>query len=379
MRVALVIERLDPVRGGRERSTVEVARLLVARGCAVDVVCMEGRPVGDGVELVALGRAGMGRAMALRRFVAAARKHTADGYDVVHAMTPLPGATVYQLRGGTVPGVREAHIQPLRGLRRFVRTLTWPANQLRARQRRLERQVMRDHATMCLPVSQLVADEIARFYGRTENVHVVFNGVTPPMMDRPTRRRWRAAVRREWGIGEESLVFVCPAMNFSLKGVGPTIEAFARFATGARDARLVVLGRDDPQPYRQLAESLDVAPRVQLRGPVDDIWPVYAAADAAVLLSWYDPCSRVVLEATSFGLPCVTTRLNGASEALADGAGLVVARPDEVGAVADALAALADPARRGRCIAACHATAPRLTMARHVDELLAVYEEIARP
>jgi UDP-glucose:(heptosyl)LPS alpha-1,3-glucosyltransferase len=167
-------------------------------------------------------------------------------------------------------------------------------------------------------------------------------------------------------------------MNFRLKGVLETIRAYGRFHRRQRGGsdRLVVLGNDYVDGYRRIAVDSGVGPEVLFRSPAEDIWPAYAVADAVVLLSWYDPCSRVVLEATAFGVPCITTRFNGAAEAIVDGAGIVVPSPASVDAVAAGMGRLADPAVRAIYADACRAIAPSLSMDRHVDELLDVYEGI---
>ena len=95
-----------------------------------------------------------------------------------------------------------------------------------------------------------------------------------------------------------------------------------------------------------------------------------------MLLSWYDPCSRVVLEATRWSVPSITTVYNGAAEVLARGAGLVVSSPADTDAVIRAMCELAEPARRAARARACMDVAGRLGMDRYVDELLAAYEEV---
>ena len=194
----------------------------------------------------------------------------------------------------------------------------------------------------------MVAEELCRFYNRTDRVRVVFNAVRPPELSAEQRAEARRQARRELGIAENDIVFLCPAMNFELKGVRPAIDAFARFR-GQRDAapaKLVILGREMPEPYQRAASMLGVARDVLFRPAVQDMAPLYALADAVVLLSWYDPCSRVVLEAATWELPSITTACNGAAEILADGAGIVVESPTDRRAVAEAFARLCDGAAR---------------------------------
>jgi len=393
MKVALFIERFSPARGGRERSTAEIAEGLVKRGCEVDVVCMSGQADLAGVNVLQLGSAGLGRTHRFRRFVRAARRRMAEGaYSVTHAMFPLPGVDVYQNRGGTLPGLRAAHMRMVGGLSRQSRRLTWRMNRLRALQGRLEARIMADERTTVLPISEMVAEEIRRYYDRTDNVRVVFNGATVPVVDPRTRAEWRRQVRGEWGLADNDVVLLCPAMNFDLKGVGLLLGAFGRICWRPEgDAvRLVVLGSDGPPAEarehligggtgpvgRPIEPSAPAG--VQFRGPTDHIWSAYAAADAVVLLSWYDACSRVVLEAVGFDVPCLTTRFNGAATLLAHGAGWVVPGPQATDQVVEALLRITDPAARAAAAAACRLAAPRAAMSRHVDELMDVYREVMR-
>jgi UDP-glucose:(heptosyl)LPS alpha-1,3-glucosyltransferase len=92
---------------------------------------------------------------------------------------------------------------------------------------------------------------------------------------------------------------------------------------------------------------LDLDGALTFLGHVEDIRPLYAAADALVHPTRWDACSLVVLEALASGLPIVTTRVNGAAAAIADGReGYLLERPGDAEALAAALTALLDPARR---------------------------------
>jgi UDP-glucose:(heptosyl)LPS alpha-1,3-glucosyltransferase len=139
----------------------------------------------------------------------------------------------------------------------------------------------------------------------------------------------------------------------------------------------VVVGRDDPQPYQRLARRLGIDGRVRFVGTTTPIEVWYSVADALAHPTWYDPCSRVVLEALVRGLPVVTTRYNGAAEVMQERThGVVIAAPNDIAALASGLAAALQPALRG----ACQADAPRmraqLSMARHARELLSLYERV---
>ncbi|MHC4981646.1 MAG: glycosyltransferase, partial [Planctomycetota bacterium] len=130
--------------------------------------------------------------------------------------------------------------------------------------------------------------------------------------------------------------------------------------------------------YERYAGLRDVGRQVAFMAPTRQMLAWYAAADVCILLSWYDPCSRVCLEAARLGVPSITTQYNGAAELLADGAGIVVSSPKDINAVVAAMDKLSDPEARAACSRACARVAERVTIERHVDELLEVYAEVAQ-
>jgi UDP-glucose:(heptosyl)LPS alpha-1,3-glucosyltransferase len=141
-----------------------------------------------------------------------------------------------------------------------------------------------------------------------------------------------------------------------------------------------VAGRDDAGPARRLATALGVLPRVRFVGTETPVRHWYAAADVLAHPTWYDPCSRVVLEALCAGLPVVTTRFNGAAEALTPGRhGEVIADPANAAELAGALARALAPSVRAACLADAEPLRARLSMDRHARELQALYDEIVTP
>lgn len=381
MRVALLIENFDPARGGRETSVAQTAVALQARGHHVVVLCMSGNDEGLPFEVRPLGRGRGGRVARLKAYVAAAQNHLADDrFDVTHATLPVPGVDIYQPRGGTVPGQLVAGRRRWGWLAPLRKHLIEPLNAMRRDQGQLEAEVMADPSVYSLAVSRMVAEEFAHHYGRTDRVRVVYNAVTVPEVSEERRAEWRQETRFRLKVGPEDPVFVTAATNFGLKGISEAIRAFGRFRhrqPGGVNPRLVVIGRDVVEGYQRLAGLHDVGSDVVFMPPTREMFRWYSAADVAVLLSWYDPCSRVVLEALRWGLPAITTAFNGAAEVLVGGAGRVVDRPDDLAAVADAMDHLASRTHRQAAGPAIASLDEQLSMDRHVDELLEVYRQVA--
>ena len=383
MKIAWVIEHMNAARGGRERSTAQVAAALADRGHQVTILCRQGRLDDPRVQVKALGGRGLGRSGRLKRFVAdVQREIQAGGYDVVHATLPVPGAHVYQVRGGTVPAQRAAALRRRSPLLRPLAKALDALNRHRRHMEQLERQVAGDPKTLILPISRMVAREVQEHYGRSDGVIVVPNGVDAPPADLQERQDWRQQWRYRLGVVREDTVFLVVATNFELKAVDYTIVAFAQWYHSKHrhtQARLVIVGRDLAEGYQRFAGMREVGSAVHIVGPTENVFQWIAAADACILLSWYDPCSRVLLEAARWGVPSVTTAYNGAAELLGEGC-IVVDSPRHRRQIVEALGELADPQRRAARSLACLRAGPNLSVQRHVDELLAAYAKApARP
>ena len=380
MKVALVIERFDPSRGGREVSTAQIAEGLSRRGQDVTVFCMSAGAGGQGFRTRELKCWGLDRATKLASFARSVRGASRDGgFDIVHATLPIPSANVFQPRGGLVGAQEAASLRRRRGLRRFLTQLAQPLNSHRRKMRSMERKLVGDPAVLCLAVSEMAAREFMNYYARDKNVRVIYNAVDTPEVPDEQRRQWRCERREQAGAAADSPLFLTVATNFRLKGVAQAIHAFARWyrsPAGSEGARLVAVGQEKIVSYRRLVKKLGLVKQVHFEPRADNVWPWYAAADVFMLLSWYDPCSRVVLEAVRWAVPSITTVFNGAAEILARGAGLVVSSPDDIDAVVKAMSELSNPERRAAHRQACRDVADELSMDRHVEQLLEVYREV---
>ena len=129
--------------------------------------------------------------------------------------------------------------------------------------------------------------------------------------DAAKRRAWR----KQMGFDGE-FVLLHVSTDFVRKGLRTILRALPRMD---RNARVVVVGGENPGPFQQEARRLGVADRVTFAGFVDDVAGCYAGADAFVFPSHYEAFGLSVLEAMAAGLPVVCTRGLGVSELLTDG------------------------------------------------------------
>ncbi|MGE3181421.1 MAG: glycosyltransferase, partial [Phycisphaerae bacterium] len=148
-------------------------------------------------------------------------------------------------------------------------------------------------------------------------------------------------------------------------GLGPLLRAIAM---GSPSACLLIAGNGRQTPYVRMAKQLGVGERVAFLGSRFPVSELFAVSTLLCHPTWYDPCSRVVLEALQFGIPVVTTKWNGAAECIRDGIdGAVISDPDSISELTAAIRAASrmDPGRLSR--------SDDLTMARHARELIALY------
>ncbi|MDG4802579.1 glycosyltransferase family 4 protein [Micromonospora sp. WMMD980] len=145
------------------------------------------------------------------------------------------------------------------------------------------------------------------------------------------------------------------------KGQADAVEALGRCLRAGRPLRLTLAGVGDPaarRAVRELAERHGVGHLVDVHAWVDDPYPLYAAADATLMLSRNEAFGRVTVESLLAGTPVIGYRAGATTEILADGGGVLVAPdPGELARTLLGLAADADAVGRLRSAAARRAGA----------------------
>lgn len=196
----------------------------------------------------------------------------------------------------------------------------------------LERALFGGGAGRVIANSRMVKEQIvARFGYPAERIDVVYNGV-PAFATAPDAR---APKRRELGLAPDEFALLFAGTGWERKGLRFAIEAANRAGV-----TLLVAGRGSQR-------GLPQSERVRWLGPVSEMGPVFAAADAFILPTIYEPFSNACLEALAVGLPVITTSANGFSEIIEDSVeGAVIADPADVCALAVAIEHWREPARR---------------------------------
>lgn len=386
MKLAVITERYHPAGGGAERSTHQIVSELAQRGHAVTVLA--GSAPDDaappGVALKALAsrpNSGVAQLVRFHRFVLAALD--ADGYDASLSVTMSAPATVVQPRSGCLPEVQARNVARKRSSgARLLKRAALAASPKQWALGWLERRTVADpRVRRFAAVSRYVAGQLQQHHGVGEDqIEVLPNAAAMPVLDAAMRATARRELRLAHGLGEDDYVLLFAALNASLKGLDPLLAALKRTREQGVAATLWIAGTTRYRDLRTVAES-GVREHVRMLGSTDRMAEVYAAADVTVLPTFFDPASKVVIESLMLGVPAISTRHNGASDFIVDGAGgpagRVIDDPWDTAALAEAIRELADGDERARCAAAAAGLGDRLTMTRHVDRLEAMLDELA--
>ena len=395
MKIGLVIEWLDPRRGGAETSTRQFINRLRANGVELKVCTRSLIPSESGLTVETIEPHAMSRAGRTAAFLdAAAEAMASAGCDLVHAFVPCRGADIYQPRGGTMPEtIRRTLATRRSGVQRAAKRLAMRMNRRQRLMLSRERSWLSGRQRpMVIAISRYVVRQLQEHYNYPDShIRYILNGVETVSAGADERAADRKAIRNRYGIGEHDFLLLQVCHNFRLKGVGCLLKALSCLmgplarTRGSVDStpdvsvRALIVGGGRPARWRRQADRLGVADSVRFTGPSETVAAFFSAADALVHPTYYDPCSRVVLEAIAHRLPVLSTRYDGASEIIQDGiSGFVLDSPDQLSELADRIRRLAQPDVRRRMSAAAGDLAERITMKRHADEVCALYSSLRR-
>jgi UDP-glucose:(heptosyl)LPS alpha-1,3-glucosyltransferase len=383
VRVALVTEWLDAWRGGAETSTRQFMHHLMDAGVELHVYTRSRPSPVPGLFVHSVSGAAMSRTRKSVNFGLRVERMLADeAFDIVHTFVPIRWADVYQPRGGSVPETMERNIA-LRSSA-ATRRLKRYANRLNFKQRytaRMERAMLESPSQPTVAaISKYVVRQFEQHYELpSERIRLIFNGVDQDPLPHRQREAERAALREEFGIKDDEILVLEVAHNFRLKGVHHWMKALELLRMqGHKNIRSLVIGRGDSPRWHHRAKKMGLEGALEFPGPSERVRQFYHAAEVLVHPTYYDPCSRVVLEAMASGLPCITTRWDGASEIITDGvSGFVLGEPGDVEHLAEKIVRLHNPQLRQQMGAAARGAVGQYSMSRHASEMLKLYEELS--
>ncbi len=194
-----------------------------------------------------------------------------------------------------------------------------------------------------------------------------------------TRRVTAAEAKRRLGLPPERLLIGAVGRLSAEKGFDLLIRAVDSLIRRGLDVGLCIVGAGDDEPrLRGLAVELGQTDRIRLAGFQADPLGYYEAMDVFALSSLREGLPNVVLEALALEVPVVATRVAGVPGLIEDGLNGLLVEPNDVTALADALArVLCDADLRDRLAAAGRRTAQtRYSFKVRMDKLAGLYDQI---
>jgi len=311
----LVVVQLLPAleNGGAERSTLEVARALVAAGHRSVVISAGGRMVrqleAEGSEHVTLdigskSLRSLTRIGTLRRTLAAVRP------DIVHARSRMPAWLAWLALRGMRP--KPAFVTTVHGLNSPG---AWSGIMIRG--------------DRVIAVSQSVRDFLLGHYPRIDaaRLTVIPRGIDPEAFPYGYRAEpaWRDAFFAEYPQLAGAPLLTLPGRGTRLKGHADAIALIAGLRERGIDARLLLLGIVERgreaylREMQQLAEARGVSDIVVFSSPRSDVRDVFAVSDLVLQLSNKpESFGRTVIEALSLCRPVLGYAHGGVGELLAE-------------------------------------------------------------
>lgn len=241
----------------------------------------------------------------------------------------------------------------------------------------LESRIYRDERVRLAAVSNSLAEQLKKYFGRTD-VTVIPNAVDTCRFSAHTRSERRTAAREQLGVSEDELAVLLIGNGWKNKGLDTLLGSLAQLRN--LKMRLLVVGRDDTSLYKARIVAEGLQDRVAFLPPDSDVMKFYAAADVYAAPSLEDSFNLPVLEAMACGLPTIVSVRAGASDLIRHGEnGLLLRDPRDAQELSREIGLLyEDAGLRERLGQAARRTAADCTWERNAQQTDEFLESVAR-
>ena len=318
MKIAFCLFKYFPY-GGMQRDALRIARLLRARGHAVEFFTIDWQGERDPqLPVHRLPARGLGNHARYADFARALGEAARD-FDGRVGFNKLPGLDVYYAADTCY-------------LARMAQRPFWHRLSGRYRAFVAAEQAVFDPAgrTQILAIS---AAEAARYQAAwhtpPQRFHLLPPGITRDRCAGPDAAALRASLRAELGICDGDFLLLQVGSGFRMKGLDRSLCALAALPADLRTrCRLIAIGRDKPGPFLRLARRLGIGGALSILPGRDDIPRFLQGADLLLHPAYYENTGAVLIEAVVAGLPVLTTAACGYAEHVAaSGCGRVLPEP----------------------------------------------------
>lgn len=240
----------------------------------------------------------------------------------------------------------------------------------------LERRVYKNPETVLILIARKTAEDLARIYDRRDRCVVMYLGLDHHSYNSARRAALRDGARQQIGLSDGRFAVLMVGNDWHKKGIRVLFEALNLLRDLPID--LLVVGRENPDPFRAMAAELGLESRVYFLPPRNDVEFYYAAADVYAGPSLEDTFALPPVEAMASGVPTIVSLQNGTWEIMTDGVdGLILQDPRDSAGLAKMIRRLyGDPSFLTSLGKKAAETAGKFTWESNGRELVAIFSEI---
>ncbi len=224
-------------------------------------------------------------------------------------------------------------------------------------------------STIVVAVSSQVKAELVRIGVPAKKIQVIPNGVDLETFQPATVDRSVLGLPEGVTLGLFAGDIRTPRKN---------LDTVLRSLTQIPNLHLAIAGDSSGSPYPAMAADLGIQARTHFLGYRRDMPQLMQAVDLFIFPSRYETFGLVVLEAMASGIPVITTATTGVSELVTPEVGYVIAHPDNVSELKNALIQLSQDADlRKRQGTAARAIAHQFTWKKLAQQYVNQIERLA--
>lgn len=381
MKIALVIYKFLPSKGGGEGYLAGLARQLVERGHEVHVFAHDWEKSNRFIQFHTIPAMRFPKFLKEVSFVVNTRRALdAEDFDIIQVVGRALGMNVFNPHCGVEKAWLKQDYQSMRNP--FYRSLKQITKFFSLRQNFIlwldKKQYTEEKVSRIIAISDMIKNDMIRYHHvDPQKITVIYNGVDTRRFNPARREDFRKVIRKKLSIGRE-FVLLYISNNFRLKGLATLIRALGVLKQTHTDFKAVIIGRGKKSPYGKLAKRLGCLDNMLFLGSVSEIEKYYAASDLYVHPTFYDSCSLVITEALASGLPVITTKYDGASGLIDDGKdGFVMNDPLDYQKLAKMITVFFDEEVRQKASIAARIKAEKYPEEENCEKIIEVFREVA--
>jgi glycosyltransferase involved in cell wall biosynthesis len=180
----------------------------------------------------------------------------------------------------------------------------------------LENRIYTDRDTPLVLYAKKTAKDLERFYGRRDRLPILYLGLDHEVFNPVRCAALREEARQQLDLAPNRFTLLLVGNDLRKKGISVLLDAMSQLRELPLD--LLIVGREDPAPFRRMVQDRALEGHVHFLPPRKDVEFYYAAADAYTGPSLEDTFALPPAEAMACGLPVIVSAENGTVEIITD-------------------------------------------------------------